>query len=51
MQSIMFRPQAKSKQIKNLYFVGSSTHPGNGVTMVMKSAKIAVDLIDEAART
>lgn len=48
MQSIMFRPQAKSPQIKNLYFVGSSTHPGNGVTMVMKGAEIAVNLIDHA---
>lgn len=46
-QSMMFRPQATSPKIKNLYFVGSSIHPGNGVTMVMKSAKIAVDLISE----
>lgn len=46
-QSMMFRPQATSPAIKNLYFVGSSIHPGNGVTMVMKGAKIAVNLITE----
>lgn len=45
--SIMFRPQAKNPRIKNLYFVGSSIHPGNGVTMVMKSAQIVARLIEE----
>jgi len=44
-QSIMLRPQAKSPYLDRLYFVGASTHPGNGVTMVMKSAQIAADLI------
>jgi phytoene desaturase len=44
-QSIMLRPQAKSPHLDRLYFVGASTHPGNGVTMVMKSAQIAADLI------
>lgn len=44
-QSIMFRPQSKTNKIKNLYFVGSSIHPGNGISMVMKCAKNTVNLI------
>lgn len=44
-QSIIFRPQSKSNKIKNLYFVGSSIHPGNGISMVMKCAKNTVELI------
>lgn len=37
-QNIMFRPQLSMPSIKNLYFVGSSIHPGNGVSIVMKNA-------------
>lgn len=44
LQSIFLRPQVCGS-VKNLYFVGSSIHPGNGVTMVMKCAKIAVEEI------
>lgn len=39
-QSLYFRPQARSKTVKNLYFVGSSNHPGAGVPIVMLSADI-----------
>lgn len=42
-QSNHFRPQAKAKQCENLYFTGSSTHPGAGVPIVLLSAKIAVE--------
>lgn len=42
-QSNHFRPQAKAKNCENLYFTGSSTHPGAGVPIVLTSAKIAVD--------
>lgn len=41
-QTNYFRPQTKINTIKNLYFVGASTHPGTGVSMVLKSSKICV---------
>ncbi len=44
-QSIMFRPQPVSKSISGLYFVGSSIHPGNGVSIVMKGAKLTAEEI------
>lgn len=44
-QSIVLRPQVANSEVANLYFVGSSIHPGNGVTMVMKCAKIAAEEI------
>ena len=44
-QSIMFRPQPISKSISGLYFVGSSIHPGNGVSIVMKGAKLTTEEI------
>lgn len=40
-----FRPHMKSKGVKNLYFIGSSTHPGNGVSVVIKGSKLLVDEI------
>lgn len=44
-QSNFFRPQAKALKIKNLYFAGSSTHPGAGIPIVMMSGKIAAEQI------
>lgn len=43
LQSNHFRPQSKATHCKNLYFTGSSTHPGAGVPIVLLSAKIATD--------
>ncbi|UOQ84775.1 phytoene desaturase family protein [Gracilibacillus salinarum] len=40
-QSNHMRPQSKAKNCENLYFTGSSTHPGAGVPIVLLSAKIA----------
>ncbi len=42
-QSLYFRPQATIKKIKDLYFAGSSNHPGAGVPIVLIGAKIAVN--------
>jgi phytoene desaturase len=42
-QSVYFRPQNKFKTIENLYFAGSSNHPGAGVPIVLASAKLAVN--------
>lgn len=39
-QSLVFRPQIKDKVLKNLYYVGSSIHPGNGASIVMDCAEI-----------
>jgi phytoene desaturase len=45
LQSNFFRPQAKALKIAGLYFAGTSTHPGAGIPIVMKSAKIVADTI------
>ncbi|EXJ24209.1 Phytoene dehydrogenase [Alkalibacterium sp. AK22] len=42
-QSNQSRPQAKSTTVEQLYFTGSSTHPGAGVPIVLTSAKIATE--------
>lgn len=47
-QSSHLRPQSKAKHCDNLYFTGSSTHPGAGVPIVLLSAKItAQELIHD----
>ncbi|TFG06942.1 phytoene desaturase [Candidatus Thorarchaeota archaeon] len=46
-QSAFFRPRHKSKKVKNLYYSGQYTHPGIGVPMVLISAEIVADLIEE----
>ncbi len=35
-----FRPHNRHGKYKNLYFAGGSTHPGNGVPLVLLSAKL-----------
>lgn len=44
-QTLYFRSHIKDKKIKNLYFIGSSTHPGNGVSVIIGGTKILVDEI------
>ena len=39
LQSAWFRPHNKSEDIKGLYMVGASTHPGAGI-LVLTSAKL-----------
>ena len=34
-----------TNQIKRLYFVGGSVHPGGGIPLCLKSAKITADII------
>lgn len=48
-QSAWFRPHNRSEDFENLYFVGAGTHPGAGLPGVLSSAKIAENLILEAA--
>jgi phytoene desaturase len=40
-----FRPHNRHKKYKNLYFAGGSTHPGNGIPLVLLSAKLASERI------
>jgi phytoene desaturase len=40
-----FRPHNRHRHYRNLYFVGGSTHPGNGVPLVLMSAKLTSERI------
>jgi phytoene desaturase len=40
-----FRPHNQHGTYKNLYFVGGSTHPGNGIPNVLISAKLTAERI------
>ena len=44
-QTAYFRPHIKDDTIKGLYYIGSSTHPGNGVSVIIEGTKIVVDEI------
>lgn len=39
-----------SKKIKRLYFAGGSVHPGGGIPLCLKSAKIASAIIEEDSK-
>jgi phytoene desaturase len=45
MQIGYLRPHNKHHAYKNLYFVGSSTHPGTGLPMVLLSARLTTERI------
>lgn len=40
-----FRPHNRHPRYRNLYFVGGSTHPGNGVPLVLLSSKLTSERI------
>lgn len=42
---LSFRPKTKHSKIRNLYFVGASTHPGTGVPIVLAGAKIVSEQV------
>jgi phytoene desaturase (3,4-didehydrolycopene-forming) len=42
---LSFRPKTKHADIKNLYFVGASTHPGTGVPIVLAGSKLTTGQI------
>jgi phytoene desaturase len=46
-QSALLRPKLKSKKVKGLYFVGQYTNPGTGVPLVISSAELIRDYINE----
>jgi len=45
MQMGYFRPHNRHGKYRNLYFVGGSTHPGNGIPNVLLSAKLVSERI------
>jgi len=44
-QTAIFRPHNRSEDVKNLYLVGASTHPGAGVPGVMLTAETTESVI------
>lgn len=51
LQSNYWRPHNKADACENLYFCGSSAHPGAGVPIVLMSAKLAAEelMLDDEA--
>ncbi len=49
-QSAYFRPHSRCKDVKNLYFVGSSTHPGGGVPIVMTAGRLVAEEVTANTR-
>jgi phytoene desaturase len=47
MISAFLRHPNFSRQIKGLYFVGGTAHPGGGIPLCLQSAKIATEMIAE----
>lgn len=45
LQTAQFRPRNKNEDIKNLYIVGASTHPGAGVPGVLLTAEATAKVI------
>jgi phytoene desaturase len=45
-----FRPHNRHDRYRNLYFVGGSTHPGNGIPNVLISAKLVAERILSAEK-
>jgi len=43
----IFRPAARSKNIRGLYLAGASTHPGGGVPSTIASGMITANLIEK----
>ncbi|KAJ3037488.1 hypothetical protein HDV00_001663 [Rhizophlyctis rosea] len=50
MQVTYFRPSTRHAKYGNLFFVGASTHPGTGVPIVLKGAKIVADQIQHCIK-
>ncbi|KAI1101196.1 hypothetical protein F4804DRAFT_347816 [Jackrogersella minutella] len=42
---LYFRPGTRAHEVKNVYFVGASTHPGTGVPIVLAGAKMTAEQV------
>ena len=49
LQSAWFRPHNRSEDLKNLFMVGASTHPGAGIPGVLMSAKALETVLPDVA--
>ena len=49
LQSAWFRPHNRSEDVKDLFMVGASTHPGAGIPGVLMSAKALETVLPSAA--
>ena len=49
LQSAWFRPHNRSEDVRNLYMVGASTHPGAGMPGVLMSAKALQTVVPSAS--
>ncbi|SFU44561.1 phytoene desaturase [Clostridium sp. DSM 8431] len=49
-ESLIFRPQCAFPKLNSLYFVGSSIHPGNGISMCLKSSEICAEKIEKDSK-
>ncbi len=49
LQSAWFRPHNHSEDVRNLYLVGASTHPGAGVPGVLMSARAMAESLPDAS--
>jgi len=47
MFSAFLRPKNRDKSLKNLYYVGGSTHPGGGIPLVILSSMIVSKMISQ----
>ena len=50
LQSAYFRPHSRSEDVRGLYFVGASTHPGGGVPIVLTSGRLTAEEIAATVR-
>jgi len=50
MFSAFLRPKNKDKKLKNLYYVGGSTHPGGGIPLVILSSMIVSSMISKESK-
>lgn len=48
-QTTYFRPHIKDENTNGLYFIGSSTHPGNGVSVIIDGSKTLSKVIEKDA--
>jgi phytoene desaturase len=44
-QTAFLRPQIKSRDFNNLYFIGDSVHPGTGVALVLLGSKLLCEYL------
>lgn len=50
-RNAFLRPPNRDRSIRNLYYVGGSTHPGGGTPTVLMSAAITTELINRYERS